>query len=175
MMNRIFLALVVLAGLARPAWPQSTTQPAPQLKLRATAVASDEVDLSWYDDQNLFKRYLVCRSTDSGKTFKPIGWVDGGDKTGPHYTFNDLKGTEETTYDYLLEAPDKTPISDVAEARTPQKTLLEVASGQSKLQFSDFLSISFWKATGVAALVWLLGFLPRLLVGALIFALFYAL
>jgi small conductance mechanosensitive channel len=189
MMNRFFLALMLLAGLAQPAWPQSKTQPATQpasqpasqpathpvtiLKLHATAVASDEVDLYWYDNQNLYKRYVVCRSTDGGKTFKPFGSEEGGDKTGPRYEHKDVSAEEDTTYDYLVEAPDKTPISTRVEVRTPQKTLLEAAQGETKLQLKDVASIGFWQATAVAVLEWLKEFLPRLLIGVLVFAIFF--
>jgi len=189
-MNRFFLALMLLAGLAQPAWPQSATLPASQpasqpssqpatqpltlLKLHATAAASDEVDLFWYDTQNLFKRYVVCRSIDGGKTFKPFGSEEGGDRTGPRYDHKDLTATEDTTYDYLLEAPDKTPISNVVEVQTPHKTLLEAAQGETKLQLKDVASIGFWQATAIAAFDWLKQFLPRLLTGILVFAVFYA-
>jgi len=180
MLKRLFPAVLILLALARFAAAQAATEPASQpavlpiLKLHADVVSSSQVNLTWYDVANAYKRYLVCRSDDGGKTFHPIGTQDGGDKNlGPKYEFDDTKPKEASTYDYRLEDPDKSVISIVAEAQTPEKNLLEAANGQTKLQLTDITSAAFWLATLDAAFDWLKKFLPQFFVAAIIFFIFY--
>src|SRR5271170_2067646 len=104
MLGKVFglLLILVVPALAQiPATIQSTS-----LKLHAEAVASDEVDLHWYDNLGAIKRYLIQRSDDNGKTWHTIGSEEGGGTTGPLYKHNDTTKVEEQThYVYRLETP----------------------------------------------------------------------
>jgi small conductance mechanosensitive channel len=149
------------------------------LKLTADAPASNTVHLVWYDTLGGTKLYLIRRSADDGKTWRTIGNEKGGDGTGPKYEHLDVDDGKthivdpNTDYQYRLEIPTGAVISDIATVTTPEKNLLEVANGTSQLQLKDLTSAEFWKASFSAAVVWLLSFVPRLAVGAVIFVIFY--
>jgi small conductance mechanosensitive channel len=177
MFKRIFLAILISGAAA--AVGQTTTQPAtqpstqPVLKLRADAADSGEVDLKWLDKANSYSRYYIFRSEDHGKSFHGVGHAEGGASTGPVYQFADQKVLESTDYEYELQSTDGSVISAVAEVQTPHKNLLEAAKGQTKLQLTDVASVGFWQATLDAAVHWLLGFIPSLLVAVVIFFIFW--
>jgi small conductance mechanosensitive channel len=164
----IFCVAMSLAVAARA---QSTTQPV--LKLSAEAASSSEVDLKWYDKTNAYPRYLIYRSDDHGKTFHAIGHENGGPNTGPGFTHADTKVDESTEYEYRIETLEDAVVSNVVTVDTPHSNLLEAANGQAKLRLTDVTSLEFWQATFDAALKWVIGFIPTLVVAVIIFTVFW--
>jgi len=177
--HRLILAFVLLLSSAAYAQPATTEPTAPKItSLRANPVGSGEIDLIWYDNLGTAKKYILRRSDDGGATFHTIHSEVFDEKNNTGYSFKDT-GTDKfpikqrTEYVYRLETPTKEVLSADVSAKTPAKTLLEVAQGTARLQLSDLTDFYFWQSTILAGVLWMLGFVPQLLVAGIIFLMFY--
>ena len=169
----VVLSAVVLVGALAAAQTAPSTQPATRpttvpvsklVKLHATAISSGEIDLSWYDFDKGVDRFLIERSADGGKTWRPCGNEPGGSATA-HYDHKDDRNLDpETHYFYELVKPENGEVlSEVADATTEARNLLEAVKGQSTVKLTDVTSIGFWRATFNAAGMWLVSFVPSLI------------
>ncbi len=91
---------------------ETVTLPAPAVptNLSASALGSNEIDLSWTDNTQGTAQYVVERATGTGGTFDQVALLDPGTTA-----FSDTDLTAGTTYQYQVYATDSGGNSSAAE------------------------------------------------------------
>jgi small conductance mechanosensitive channel len=178
-----YFALLIVAVFIAPCLAQTSEPAAPPLHLHSDPLklTSGQVGLYWYDLSNIVSRYLIERSADEGKSWHIIGNVPGGSATA-RYEYEDISDQSnansiqpDTDYVYRLNsaAADRALLTLPLPVHVPQKNLVEAIRGETTLGINDLLKVSFWTATLVAVLLLATSYIPKFLVAAIIFAIFY--
>jgi small conductance mechanosensitive channel len=110
------------------------------------------------------------------RTFTGITYLTTSAGISARYDFKDSNNLQaDTDYQYRLNKAtfDRPVLTAAIWVHVPQKNLLEALRGDTTINLDDLVKAGFWTATLWALLVLATQFIPKFLVAAVIFGIFY--